>query len=130
MLKAWSGHIIFEKGFQFKQLADIYPELYARFLKETNQMNREEPDADITILRSNLIDLEKNRKPEGYNRMGKIRMIFPLTSQPQLYIYKQQSRSAEVVRVTEAISDFLNEHGIKNRIEWDKMFYYKLKKRK
>lgn len=129
-MKAWSGHIIFDRGFQYRRLADVYPDLYAKFLKETNQANKEEPEVDVTILRSNLIDLEKNRKPEGYNRIGKIRMIFPIKPDPEMYIYKQQSRSAEVVKVTESISDYLNDHGIKNHVEWDRMLLYKLKKRK
>lgn len=128
-MKAWSGHIVFDKKIRYKDLLPVYEELYTRFLRETDQVNKEEPESDLTILRTNLMDLERNRKPEGYNRMGKIRMMFPIKDRPEIYIYRQ-SRSQEVVKVSEALSDFLNENGIKNHVEWDRMFLYKIKRRK
>jgi len=132
-MKVRSGHIKFEKKVKYEDLAPIYKELYLKFLKETNQMP-EEDEVTNMLIRENLMDLEKGKKPEGYNRQGRMRMIFPImpkrSKEIELYIYGHyhSAKSLEVARVTESISRFLKNKGFENDVDWDKMLIHKYKK--
>jgi hypothetical protein len=67
------------------------------------------------------MDLEKNRKPEGYNRRGRMRMVFPLNpDRKELYV-RADSKTALVVRVTERLSKILKKAGVSHSIEYDKL---------
>ena len=128
-MRARSGHIIFKKGTKYKDLAPIYKELFMKFLKDTDQVPDEDEITNMMV-RTNLMDLERNRKPEGYNRYGNMRMIFPIDSKMQFYLYSQV-KSTQVVKVTESLSKYLQKKGLKHSIEWDQMILddYKEKKR-
>ena len=76
-MKVRSGHIQFEKGVKYKDLLPVYKELYMKFLRETGQLPEEEEVTNM-LIKENMIDLEKGKKPEGYNRQGRMRMIFPI----------------------------------------------------
>jgi len=119
-MKADSGHIIFKEKFRWKDLSGCMEELLRVFLDETDQM----PDEDEILrmfVRMNLMDVEKNRKPEGYNRRGRFRLIFPLTSgRKQLYI-RADSKTAETVRITERLSKILKKAGVPHNLEYDKL---------
>jgi len=119
-MKAESGHIIFKEKFKYKDLQRCFDELMKVFLEETDQM----PDEDEILqmfLRINMMDIEKNRKPEGYNRRGRMRLVFPLTKgRKQLYI-RADSKTTETVRITERLSKILKKGGIPHAIEWDKL---------
>lgn len=128
-MRARSGHIIFSKGVQYKRLAPIYEDLYMKFLKETDQV----PDEDEVVsmmVRSNMVDLENNRKPEGFNRPGEVRMIFPMDDKNvSFYIYTPQ-KCTKVVKVTEKLSRFLQSNGLRHKVEWDKMVIDEYKRKK
>jgi hypothetical protein len=132
-MKVRSGHIKLEKGVKYEDLLPIYTELYLKFLKETNQMPEEEEITNM-LIRENLMDLEKGKKPEGYNRQGRMRMIFPIMEKNQkeiaLYIYGHyhSAKSLEVARVTESVSRFFKNKGFENDVDWDKMLIHKYKK--
>ena len=130
-MKAWSGHIILEKGLQYKDLVPVYETMYEKFLTETRQTHDEEPEYDRMLLRTNMMDLEKNRKPEGYNRLGKMRMVFPRkeAGPVEFYMYRQ-GRSTDVTKVTETISDLLRSKWMKHTVEWDSMLLLKAKKKR
>ena len=130
-MKAWSGHIILDRGLQYKDLVPVYESMYEKFLDETHQRHDEEPEYDKMLLRTNMMDLERNRKPEGYNRLGKMRMVFPRKEAGpiEFYVYRQ-GRSTEVTKVTESISDFLRQKGVKHSVEWDSMLLLKTKKKR
>jgi hypothetical protein len=119
-MKAEAGHIIFKDKFKYKDLQGILEELMVAFLDETDQM----PDEDEILqmfLRINMMDIEKNRKPEGYNRRGRMRLVFPLTKgKKQLYI-RADSKTAETIRITERLSKILKKDGIPHTVEWDKL---------
>jgi len=119
-MKAESGHIIFRDKFRYKDLQPVFEELMKAFLDETDQ----KPDEDEILqmfLRINMMDLEKNRKPEGYNRRGRMKLVFPLTKgKKQLYI-RADSKTAETVRITERLSKILKKAGVPHTIEWDKL---------
>lgn len=119
-MKAEAGHIIFKDKFKYKDLQGIFEELMVAFLDETDQM----PDEDEILqmfLRINMMDIEKNRKPEGYNRRGRMRLVFPLIKgKKQLYI-RADSKTAETIRITERLSKILKKDGIPHTVEWDKL---------
>jgi len=119
-MKAEAGHIIFKDKFKYKDLQGIFEELMVAFLDETDQM----PDEDEILqmfLRINMMDIEKNRKPEGYNRRGRMRLVFPLTKgKKQLYI-RADSKTAETIRITERLSKILKKGGIPHTVDWDKL---------
>jgi len=119
-MKAESGHIIFKEKFKYKDLQGCFEEIMKVFLEETDQM----PDEDEILqmfLRINMMDIEKNRKPEGYNRRGRMRMVFPLSKgKKQLYV-RADSKTTETIRITERLARILKKARIPHTIEWDKL---------
>ncbi len=126
-MRYWNGHIILE-GVEWKDLKDVWGEMLRFFFKETRQF-MEEPEMAEVIIRENMIDISHNRKPEGFNRDGRMRIVIPLTNKREFFVYRE-AYSDEVRVVTEKISKFLGEKGIKHRVEWNDMLLYKIKKRR
>jgi hypothetical protein len=125
-----SGHILFPKKTQFKDLGKVFPDMLRLFLKESGQMPEDEALFRI-LVRTNMADLQNNRKPEGFNRDSKMRLIFPLvkTGDVGFYLYRS-SRSEEVARLTEMLSSFLRSKGLPHKVEWDKMVLYHYKEKR
>jgi hypothetical protein len=119
-MKAQTGHIVFKGQFRYKNLSKSFEEVMKAFLEETDQM----PDEDEILqmfLRLNLMDLEKNRKPEGYNRRGRMRLIFPQpTVRKEMYV-RTDVKTAQVVRVTERLSKILKKAGVAHSVEYDQL---------
>lgn len=126
-MRARSGHIKFDKKVKYSDLLPIYREIYQRFLEETGQIPEEDPEYAEVLIEENLLDLRHNRKPEGYNRSGNMRMIFPISEDVEFYIYGR-GPSTEVSRVTELVSKMLKKEGLKHKVEWDKLLLYQKKK--
>ncbi len=119
-MKAETGHVIFKDKFKYKDLQGVFEELMVAFLDETDQM----PDEDEILqmfLRINMMDIEKNRKPEGYNRRGRMRLVFPLTKGKKQFYIRADSKTAETIRITERLSKILKKGGIPHTVEWDKL---------
>jgi len=119
-MKAESGHIIFKDKFKYKDLQDCFEEMMTVFLEETDQM----PDEDEIFqmfLKINMMDIEKNRKPEGYNRRGRMRMVFPLTKGKKQFYIRADSKTTEIVRIAERLSKILKKAGVPHLVEWDKL---------
>jgi len=119
-MKAETGHIIFKEKFKYKDLQDCFEDVLKAFLNETDQM----PDEDEILqmfIRINMMDIEKNRKPEGYNRRGRMKLIFPLTKGRRQFYLRADSKTTEVVRITERLSKMLKKAGIPHTMEWDKL---------
>jgi len=127
---ARSAHFAFDRKIKYKDLVKVFPDLYKMFLEETNQTPEEEEYARM-LIKSNMKDLEANRKPEGYNRQGRVRMIFPISKDRvvRFYVYRS-SKSEEIGRLAHLISKLLNQKRLKHKIDWDKMVLYILKERK
>jgi hypothetical protein len=119
-MKAESGHIIFKDKFKYKDLQGVFEEMLKAFLDETDQKPDEEEILQM-FLRLNMMDIEKNRKPEGYNRRGRMKMVFPLTEGKKQFYIRADSKTAEVVRVTERLSKLLKKAGVPHTVEWDKL---------
>lgn len=122
-MQARSGHIVFKKKTRYIDLMPVYEEVFRRFLEETNQIPEAEPEFLDVLIEENLVDLRTNRKPEGYNRSGYMRLIFPLSDRVECYVYGR-TKSSEVARVTEILSGMFKKSGLDNSIEWDRMLLY------
>ena len=126
-MRVKSGHIIFNKKVEYSDLLPIYGDLYTKFLEETNQVP-EEPETMNMLIKENILDLEMNRKPEGYNRHGRMRMIFPiLEGGVEFYVYGS-IKNSDVGRVTECLSRLLHKKGLEHEVTWDQLLVHQQKK--
>ena len=126
-MKVRSGHVVFDRKVTYKQLLPTFRAMFLKFLEETQQMP-EDPESLEVLLEENLRDLRRGRKPEGYNREGTMRLIFPLTDKRiEMYVYSK-TRTADVPRVIEMLSRMLQKARLKHTIEWDKLVLYQEKK--
>ncbi|MEW5759558.1 MAG: hypothetical protein AB1779_02185 [Candidatus Thermoplasmatota archaeon] len=124
-----NGNIVFPKRIKYKDLAPIFPQLLRKFLDETNQLGDDDNYVE-SLIRNNVNDLKKNKKPEGYIRNNKMRLIFPITKgEVKFYVYRA-TRSEDVTKVTKSISKFLKSKHIPHKVNWDEMLLYKIKSQK
>ncbi|MFP3255501.1 MAG: hypothetical protein RXP30_03615 [Thermoplasmata archaeon] len=130
MMKAHSGHIIFDGKFSWKSLEKIYPDLFKLFVKEARLLPGDMNIPDI-VLYENMNDIKKGRKPEGYNREGKLRFYFVENENKEMVIVRDKAVPCEETReVTEKISKFLSEKKIKHRVEFDKLYMIELRRKR
>ncbi len=127
---ARSAHFSFPKTVRYKDLLRVYPEFFTTFLDQTKQVP-EEPEFGAMLLSTDLASLKANRKPEGFNRQGKVRMVFPITDgDVKFYIYRS-TRSEEVPKVAELLSKLLlkskGKPKLSHKLTWDEMVLYQLK---
>jgi hypothetical protein len=118
-MKATSGHLILSDDVQYSDLNEVFPEILTTFLEETGQMP-EDDDVLKMFIHLNQAELERNQKPEGYNRKGRMRLVFPLDSK-EFYI-RGNSKSNEVVRISEKISRMLKGASIEHELEWNRLY--------
>ena len=118
-MRARSGHIKFDKKVRWKNLVSAFRPLFLKFLEETQQLPEDMESVDV-LVEENLRDLRSNRKPEGYNREGVMRMMFPISNEVEFYVYGR-GKALEVARVTEALSRVLQKYRLKHTIEWDQL---------
>ncbi|MDR3074721.1 MAG: hypothetical protein LBU30_01615 [Candidatus Methanoplasma sp.] len=109
-MKVFSTHFVLKGKSDYRDLVPVFPDMLKSLLEEIGQMPAEEEILQMFI-EMNTADLEHNRKPEGYNRKGKIRLIFP-TDRKEFYL-KAYSKTTDLSRMTELISALLNSAGIK-----------------
>lgn len=121
-MRARSGHIKFDKKVKWKNLVPAFKPMFLKFLEETQQLPEDMESVEV-LVEENLRDLRLNRKPEGYNREGIMRMIFPLSNDVEFYIYGR-GKTVEVARVTEQVSRVLQKYRLKHTIEWDKLLLF------
>ena len=126
-MKVRSGHIVFDRKVTYKQLLPAFRAMFLKFLEETQQLP-EDPESLDVLLEENLRDLRRGRKPEGYNREGSMRLIFPITDKRiEMYVYSK-TRTADVPRVVEMLSRMLQKARLKHTVEWDKLVLYQEKR--
>ncbi len=116
IMKASSCHFVLSGESDYKHLTKVFPELLTFFLKETDQLPEDEEIMQMFI-ELNIRDLERNVKPEGYNRKGRMRLIFPL-DRKEFYI-RSTSKPAEVTRLGEKISAMLKAADVDHVMEMD-----------
>ena len=127
-MKIWNSHIILSKNVKWKSLNPAWGEMLEMFFEETKQFT-EEPEEREIIVEENMVDIRHNRKPEGFNRDGKMRIVVPMSDRVEFFIYRG-AHSDDIRVITEKISKFLSEKGFKHTIEWNDMLLYQMKKRR
>ncbi len=125
-MRVRSGHLKFDKKVRWKNLVSAFKPMFLKFLEETQQMPEDLESVEV-LIEENLRDLRLNRKPEGYNREGSMRMIFPISEDVEFYIYGR-GKTVEVARVAEQVSRVLQRYRLKHTIEWDKLLLFAEKK--
>lgn len=129
-MKAYSGHIVFNDKFTWKSLEKVYPELFNLFINESKIVPGEINSPQV-VLYENLMDIKKGRKPEGYNREGKLRFYFVENEKKEMVIVRDKAIPADEVReVTEKVSKFLSSRKIKHNVEWDKLYLIEMRRKK
>src|SRR5437667_11244779 len=116
-MRARSGHIKFDKKVKWKNIVSAFRPLFLKFLEETQQLPEDMESVDV-LIEENLRDLRNNRKPEGYNREGRMRMIVPISNEIEDYLYGR-GQTIEVARVTEQLSRIWRTHRPKHAVERD-----------
>ncbi len=110
MMKVSSVNFILKGKTPYKDLAPVFPEI----LKKVLEVNGQDPDEDQIfeiILATNMPDLEQNRKPEGCNRKGRVRLVFPM-DRPEFYI-KTYIKTLDLKPIGEDIGAMLGAAGVK-----------------
>ena len=126
-MKNYSGHIIFEDNFQWKDLEKYLPDIW-EIVESESKLNAEEKQYDDVLLELNMEELRKNKKPFGYRRENtRFKMIFP-QDKKELTIYRNII-SEEIEELTEKVAHEIRNKKIKYTIEYDQLLSTKLKKK-
>lgn len=108
-MKVYSAHFILTGDSSYKDLAPVFEEILEVLLESIAQIPEEEEIMEM-YLEQNLRDLENDRKPEGYNRKGKVRLIFPM-DRKEFYL-KSYSKNTDLTAIAEAVSEILDSEKI------------------
>ena len=108
-MKVFSVNFLLKGKTPYKDLAPVFPDILKMLLEDIGQMPEEEILQMLIDL--NVADLEQNRKPEGYNRKGKVRLVFPMDSN-EFYI-KTYIKNQDLSHIADNISNMLTAAGIK-----------------
>ncbi len=126
-MKNYSGHIIFEDNFQWKDLEKYFPDVW-EIVEGESKLNAEEKQYDDILLELNMEEIRKNKKPFGYRRENtRFKMIFP-QDKKELTIYRNII-SEEIEELTEKVAHEIRNKKIKYTIEYDQLLSSKLKKK-
>ncbi|MBR2255176.1 MAG: hypothetical protein IJ856_05125 [Candidatus Methanomethylophilaceae archaeon] len=109
-MKAYSVHFILKGKSSYKDLAPVFPDMLKMFLTEIDQLPEEEEVLQMFI-ELNMIDIERDRKPEGYNRKGKARLVFPM-DRKEFYV-KTYNKSTDLSGIASQIKTLLDSAGVK-----------------
>ena len=112
-MKASSYHFIFAPGTRYSDLKTVFPDILKIILAENDHFQTaEEEEQREMFIQLNMADLEMDRKPEGYNRKGKYRLIFPL-DRMEFYIRSFNAKPKEIKDVSEKVSEMLSTANVK-----------------
>ncbi len=126
-MKNYSGHIIFDNNFQWKDLERYFTDMW-EIIEEESKLNVEDKQFDDILLNMNLEEIRKNKKPFGYRRENsKFKMIFP-QDKKEITIYRNIP-SEEIEVLTERVAHEVKNKKIKYSIQYDQMASHKIKKK-
>ena len=119
-----SVHFILKNKSDYKDLAPVFKDILLNVLKHADQVPEEE---EFTmILRLNLDDLEQNRKPEGYIRKARVRIVFPIYRK-EFYVQSYSPKVVNLNDIKEDVSNILSTAGVKFDISEDDDIKFDLK---
>ncbi|MDD2626176.1 MAG: hypothetical protein PHT00_00635 [Candidatus Methanomethylophilus sp.] len=109
-MKVSSVHFILKGKSDYKDLAPVFPDILKTALTMVDQLPEEEEILEM-LIQLNVEDLAQNRKPEGYVRKGRIRIVFPL-DRKEFYL-KSYSKTVDLGKIGDTVAKFLDDAGIK-----------------
>ena len=119
-----SVHFILKDGSDYKDLAPVFPDILKSVLIQADQVPEEE---EFTmILNLNMDDLEQNRKPEGYIRKARVRIVFPM-DRKEFYVQSYSSKHVDLDKVKNSISSLLSAASVKFDVTEDDDIKFDLK---
>ena len=104
-----SIHFVLKGSSSYKDLAPVFEDILKFSLQAVDQMPEEE-EMEM-IVRLNLEDLERDRKPEGYLRKARIRIVFPM-DRKEFYIQSYNSKLVDLGLLSNHVKSVLSEAGI------------------
>ena len=104
-----SIHFVLKGSSSYKDLAPVFEDILKFSLQAVDQMPEEE-EMEM-IVRLNLEDLERDRKPEGYLRKARIRIVFPM-DRKEFYVQSYNSKLVDLGLLANHIKSVLTEAGI------------------
>lgn len=121
-----SIHFVLKGDSDYKDLAPIFKDILVKALESGNQVPEEE---ELTmIVRLNLADLKQNRKPEGYLRKARVRMVFPL-DRKEFFFQSYNNKIVDLETVRDEVSKILDGAGIKYDMSEDDDIKFELEKK-
>ena len=113
MSKNQTCRFIFNDDFEYKDLEPVFPDILRYILKVNEHMlNPEDEEVREMFVELNMQDIVNNRKPEGYNRKGRFRLIFPLGAK-EFNVKQFIPKGTDIKVVGTTIGDFLSTANIK-----------------
>ena len=104
-----SIHFTLKGQSSYKDLAPVFEDILKFSLQAVDQMPEEE-EMEM-IVRINLDDLERDRKPEGYLRKARIRIVFPI-DRKEFYIQSYNSKLVDLALLSDHVQSVLKNAGI------------------
>ena len=104
-----SIHFVLKGSSSYKDLAPVFEDILKFSLQAVDQMPEEE-EMEM-IVRLNLEDLERDRKPEGYLRKARIRIVFPM-DRKEFYIQSYNAKLVDLGLLSNHVKSVLAEAGI------------------
>ena len=121
--KVRSVHFIFDDSVTYRDLTEVYPELFRKFLEASMQMPEDENLLEIWIERD-VKELKKGKKPEGFLKQNAIKMVFPITDGPvQFYIYTK-IKTEQILEIASVLEKVLKKAKLKHSVEYDRMLRF------
>jgi len=108
-MKVFSTHFVLKGGSDYIDLVPVFPDILRTLLQDIGQMPEEEEIMNM-LIDLNISDLERNRKPEGYNRKGKIRLVFPM-DRKEFYL-KTYGKNNDLAKVSDKVAAILKDGGV------------------
>lgn len=119
-----SVHFILKDGSDYKDLAPVFPDILKSVLVQADQVPEEE---EFTmILNLNMDDLEQNRKPEGYIRKARVRIVFPM-DRKEFYVQSYSPKHVDLEKITNSVSSLLSGANVKFDVTEDDDIKFDLK---
>lgn len=120
----FSVHFILEGKSDYRDLAPVFSDIFKTVVEAADQVPEEE---EFTmILNLNLDDLEQNRKPEGYLRKARVRIVFPL-DRKEFYVQSYSPKNVDLSKIREKVSSILEGASVKFRVTEDDDIKFDLK---
>jgi hypothetical protein len=122
-----SVHFILKDKSDYKNLAPIFEDLLVSALTVVDQVP--DPEELQMIVNMNVDDLSQNRKPEGYIRKARIRMVFPL-DRKEFYFQSYNPKAVDLSKIRETTAQILNKAKVHYTVTEDDDISFELHPKK